>query len=382
MKLFKITCLISTISILNIIPVRGNADPEYGIAAGYPGDIGIESHPSVIFTENFEESSIDEIAGRWEDISGRELMSLSSETPAESVGRQSLLISGGGHLYRRIQPGQNILYVRLYAKFDPSCNKVHHWVHMGGYNPTTPWPQGGAGERPVGNERWTTGIEPMGENWAWDFYTYWMHMRTNPDGHFWGNTFSGRPSPWPAIRGEWFCVEFMVKMNEPPDSFNGEQSFWINGEKKNHLGPGFPRGEWVWDGFYPNPDCTPSGPCDPDGSPEPCCTDFEGFQWRSTTDLNINFVWLLHYVDSDPGCEVWFDDLVVATEYVGPIVTNLPPNDVTEPQPDFYYEELPEPNDTSLDMIESTANEQNDAIIDLETEGEKESKGCGCIISY
>jgi hypothetical protein len=88
----------------------------------------------------------------------------------------------------------------------------------------------------------------------------------------------------------------------------------------NHLGPGFPRGEWIWDGFWPNESCTPSPePCDIDGLATPCCTDFEGFRWRTVSNFDINYVWLEHYVDSDPTCGVWFDDLVIATEYIGPL---------------------------------------------------------------
>ena len=116
-------------------------------------------------------------------------------------------------------------------------------------------------------------------------------------------------------------------MNDPVSAWNGEQAFWVNGEKKNHLGPGFPRGEWIWDGFYPK-SCTPTGTCNVNGSPTPCCQDFEGFQWRSTSALNINFLWLLHYVDTDPSCAVHFDHVVVARSYIGPIATSadtMPP---------------------------------------------------------
>jgi len=310
------------------------ADVEYGLAAGYPHDIGIEAHPSVVFTENFEEGSIDETLGRWEDVSGGDVMSFDAEKPAESGGSQSLFLSSGGHLYTRLLPGYDRIYVRFYARFDPSCSNVHHFVHVGGYNPTSPWPQGNAGIRPDGDDNWSTGIEPMGESWAWDFYTYWMHMRSNPGGGYWGNVFSGKPSSFTAVRGEWVCVEVMIKMNEPLDALNGEQAFWIDGELKNHLGQGFPRGEWIWDGFWPDPSCEPSGPCDPEGSGTPCCTDFEGFRWRAVEELDINYLWLLHYVDEDPGCEAWFDDVVVATEYIGPIVGDEPPDVSPDPVPD------------------------------------------------
>jgi hypothetical protein len=178
---------------------------------------------------------------------------------------------------------------------------------MGGYNPPTSWPQGGAGSRPVGNERFTTGIEPIGDNWSWDFYTYWMHMRGYADpNYFWGNTFHPDP-PAPITRGEWICVELMMKINDPVESYNGEQAFWVNGEKIQHLGEGFPNGYWIWDKFYPHPDSSA----------------FEGFQWRNDENLKLNFFWLLYYMTGETNHmnKVYFDDVVLSTEYIGPVVT-------------------------------------------------------------
>ena len=54
--------------------------------------------------------------------------------------------------------------------------------------------------------------------------------------------------------------------------------------------------------------------------------EFTGIRWRSDPELKINCFWLQHYGydDSDPtkGTHkekqtVWFDDVVVATEYIG-----------------------------------------------------------------
>jgi hypothetical protein len=379
--------ILASMALCFLLSMEAAADVEYGLAAGYPHDIGIEAHGSVVFTENFEEGSLDDMLGRWEDVSGSEVMSFDADLPAESGGSQSLFLSSGGHLYTRLLPGYDRIHVRFYARFDPSCSNVHHFVHVGGYNPTSPWPQGNAGIRPDGDERWSTGIEPMGESWAWDFYTYWMHMRSNPGGSYWGNVFSGKPSPFAARRGEWTCVEVMIRMNDPVDAQNGEQAFWIDGELKNHLGQGFPRGEWIWDGFWPDPTCEPSGPCDIEGSATPCCTDFEGFRWRTTTDLDINYLWLLHYVDADAGCEVRFDDVVVATEYIGPMVGDEPPDpspdpvDRVEPLPDAAVDPVPDappadmPSDgPAPDVPPSDTGGEEDGAGDG-------GSGCGCSLA-
>ena len=314
--------LANTVSVDIVDSVAQETVPlEYGLAVGYPGDVGIESDPRVVFVEQFEEATVDDLVARWED-SKSEGISFSSDVPIGSGGSQSVRFHGeeAVDLYTRLLPGYDQLYVRYYAKIDPLCSGIHHWPWLGGHNPSTAWPWPRAGTRPEGHERWSTGVEPMGTSWAWDFYTYWMHMRTNPGGSYWGNDFNGRPSPYPANRGVWIAIELMVKMNDPVTEWNGEQAFWIDGELKSHLGPGFPRGEWIWDGFYPNDACTPAGPCDTSGSPVPCCQDFEGFQWRSDPDLNINYFWLENYVTGDPSsCGVLFDHVVIATEYIGPI---------------------------------------------------------------
>jgi hypothetical protein len=294
------------------------AKVRQGLAGKYDGDEGIQKDPNVIFAESFEEGSLDPVKSRWESVKNIEIMSLSSDVPAASSGKHSLLMTHvggkgtGGHLYRRLLPGYEQLYVRFYVKFARDCYPIHHFVHVGGYNPATPWPQGGAGIRPAGNERFTTGVEPYGRKWRWDFYSYWMQMRSSPDKKSWGHDFINDDN-LKVEREKWICVELMMKMNDPVSESNGEQAMWIDGrpwEKDgqliSRLGKGFPRGKWVWDSFTP----------DPDGAP------FEGFQWRSNEKLNLNFLWMLLYItDAPPGhiSKVWFDDIVVAKEYVGPV---------------------------------------------------------------
>jgi hypothetical protein len=289
-----------------------------GLASRYAGDEGIEKDPNVVFAEDFEGGTLEAVCSRWESVQNRDIMSLSSDVPSDSAGRHSLLMahvggeSTGGHLYRRLLPGYDQLYVRFYVKFDPDCHPIHHFVHVGGYNPPTPWPQGGAGLRPAGDERFTTGVEPYGEKWRWDYYSYWMGMRSSPDGKSWGHDFINDPRLG-VRRGAWICVELMMKMNAPVDASNGEQALWVDGrpwtrdgQVVSHLGKGFPRGDWIWDSFVP----------DPNGKP------FEGFRWRATGELKLNFFWLLLYITRAPAghvSRVWFDDIVIAQEYVGPI---------------------------------------------------------------
>ncbi|MBN1845141.1 MAG: hypothetical protein JW810_05620 [Sedimentisphaerales bacterium] len=316
-----ITCTVASILFALSAPQAAAQDTngQKGIAARHPGDHNIAEDPDVVFAENFEDS-LAAVIQHWDNVKNRQIMSLSPDVPAGSPGGHCLLVSHlggddtGGHLYRRLLPGYDKLYLRFYVKFDPDCYPIHHFVHLGGYRPATPWPQGGAGIRPAGDERFTTGIEPYGKAWRWDFYSYWMEMRHSPDEKSWGHDFINDQN-LKVEKNKWICVELMMKMNDPVDARNGEQALWIDGKSwsrdgqlLSHLRPGSPRGQWIWDSFHP----------DPQGQP------FEGFRWRRDERLKLNFLWLLVYITDAPAghlSRIWFDDIVVATSYIGPIQT-------------------------------------------------------------
>lgn len=300
----------------------------YGLSAKYPGDINISSDPSIIFSENFESGNMDEILKHWSSVSNKDgkVLSLSSDNPKDSFGKYSIQMTAtlgentGGHLYRRFSEGLDKVFARFYVKFAEDAEYIHHFVHLGGYNPATPWPQGGAGERPQGHERITVGIEPTGHYGkypapgVWNFYAYWHEMKISADGRYWGN---GLNPIQPAVipKNQWICVEVMLKMNSAPDIPDGELALWIDGRLIAHFVKGVQRSKWTGMGF---------SLVEKDGEP------FEGFRWRNNNDLKINFFWLLHYVtenavrqnkvnNPNPINRVWFDDIIISRSYVGPI---------------------------------------------------------------
>lgn len=320
--------LLAAILILFVVPhaecqIYPLLEGDHGIASKYAGDVGIENDPAVIFVEDFEESSVNEMISRWETSVDVQYMSFDDDTPDNSSGKQSLIIThtggkgNGSQLYRRLQPGYKQIYARTYVKFDPDCAQIHHFgTHLGGFNPSTPWPQGGAGVRPDGSKRFTSGVEPYGTNWNWDFYSYWQGMHVHGDGNYWGTPFlSGSPKPKVQL-GEWMCVEMMIKVNDPVTASNGEQAFWINGnlwrvdeQVVSHAGKGFPNGKWSGGWWQPDANAAET---------------FEGFQWRSVDELLINYIWTYVYITKAPQghiSKIWFDDIVVAKEYIGPIMS-------------------------------------------------------------
>jgi predicted amidohydrolase len=287
-----------------------SSEKSEGLASKYPGDKGIASDPHVLFTENFETGSLAEIGKRWGEIRDPQNMNLSAEAAPASSGKRSLHVvagmpkereaagdgfRGGGHLYTHFR-GVDQIYVRFYVKFPPKSGYLHHSVAIIADKEPTKWPKGYAGKKPAGDQFIATHIEPWSQ-WgkvpppgAWNFYTYWQEMKPDGRGDYWGNSFQAGSDP--IIPGRWYCVEAMVKANSRPDAADGQQAFWVDGQ---------------------------------------LVKNFKGIRWRSSNDLKFNTLWLLYYVSQDTAehnrdsqpkdrvYEIWFDDVAVSTEYIGPI---------------------------------------------------------------
>jgi hypothetical protein len=320
-----------------------------GLAAAYRGDSGIRRDPAVVFVEDFSGGTLDDLASRWSDISNRggKVLAFAEDVPPASASRWSLRmtatrdVDSGGHLYRNFEPGHDRLFLRFYVKFAPDAGFNHHFVSLGGeFNPAK-HATGRAGLRP--DDYWISGIEPaassqhaaqgtIGPPGIWHFYTYWPQMRSwqsdegkavRDDGKaFYGNNFEPK-EPVPVPRGQWVSVEMMVKMNSSPEAYDGEQAVWIDGKLAGRFAKGTMKGRWFRDQFRV------------DSSGEP----FEGFRWRKDMRVNVNKLWLSHYVSSEqafprtakyaaahPGFTVntttqtvWFAHVVAATAYIGPL---------------------------------------------------------------
>jgi hypothetical protein len=305
---------------------------DEGIAAQHPGDVGIGKHRDVVFADDFERGTTEEIWKRWWKSQPREekharAQALSDDVPAASAGKRSLQMTGtlgqdsGSHLYTVLEPGLETAFVRFYTKFAADHGYEHHFVCLGGYEPALPWPHPRAGTKPAGDDRLLVFIDPIGRYGkheppgAWGLYTYWPEMKVSADGGYWGNVISPfKPALVP--RGQWLCVELMVRLNAPEER-DGELALWIDGKPVLHAHAGVRRSDWSGMGF----DLVESGG-----------TEFEGLRLRTSEKLKLNHLWLEHYVDE--GAQkankvavpnrvnrVWFDDVVVAKSYIGPLAS-------------------------------------------------------------
>ena len=75
------------ITVFLIISILASPLSVYAsLAEKYPGDIGIESDPNVVFVENFEEGALNLVLDNWESVQKADIMSLVPDTPALSSG--------------------------------------------------------------------------------------------------------------------------------------------------------------------------------------------------------------------------------------------------------------------------------------------------------
>ncbi|HZO86487.1 MAG TPA: nitrilase-related carbon-nitrogen hydrolase [Verrucomicrobiae bacterium] len=274
-----------------------------GIAAKYPGDAGIEKDPDVLFADNFESGDMK----KWDQQRGRVVL---TQNGAQS-GRWCVQMpmergkNQGGDAIKWFMPGADAVYARVYVKFSPDYQYNHHFIWLAANQRTNKWSAfGKAGLKPNGTY-YSTGMEPW---FAWgknpppgevNLYTYYLDMeRDRKMDKYWGNGFfppgpgkgnaSGADRVIPPLN-QWQCWEFMIQANAAPDKADGKQAMWVDGK---------------------------------------LIGEFTGIRWRNDMELKVNCFWLQHYGydEGDPtkrywkdSQAVWFDDVVVARRYIGPI---------------------------------------------------------------
>jgi hypothetical protein len=275
-----------------------------GIAAQYPNDAGIEKDSRVLFADNFESGDLK----KWDQKRGT--IAIIKEKP--NSGEFAVHVpmhrgkDNGGDAIKWFMPGADKVYVRTYVKFSADYQYNHHFLWLGANHRTNKWSAfGKAGRKPDGTY-YSTGMEPW---FAWgknpspgelNFYSYFIDMKPDPrmPGKYWGNSFfppgpdagkaAGPNRVIPAL-DKWQCWEFMLQANSAPDKADGKQAMWLDGK---------------------------------------LIGEFTGIRWRTDTDLKVNCFWMEHYGydEGDPTKQywkdsqsVWFDDVVVAREYIGPI---------------------------------------------------------------
>ena len=284
-----------------------------GLAARLRGDAGIARHPSVLFADGFESVRGERLTdGLREDAGDRARWNHAWDhawggcrvTDSAHSGRQAIEMrtdgAGSVGLSHYLRPGRDRLFLRYYVRYAPDFPGAHH---VGGAiearapgvphaNPGVP--ANGTNKITVLLDHWSfeAGVKPPGplvayvyhmdqqHQWGEQFYPSGkIQPQENERRRIFGPSFVPRPDLTPPL-DQWICCELMVDAGEPGKR-TGRVAFWVDGKLR---------------------------------------ADFPNLRFRTTQDLKLNRVDLQLYESRSTGPRrVWFDDVVVATEYIGPM---------------------------------------------------------------
>lgn len=280
-----------------------------GIAGRYPGDAGIERDPAVVFFEDFEGAAL-RFDNNWggiglnpapENVHGGK-RALDTSLPYPRPNKET----GKGVTFHLKEP-VDTLHLRYYAKYGKTTELYHGATHNGGgIGATAPGvpdaqpgiPADGRNKYGVLLDTYRLVDDPkMASPGPLAVYVYHPEQR-----HQWGEHFypTGRMSPYGASptyfgpqfvrrpdlipdRERWICYELMVQANTPGRR-DGRIAFWIDGR---------------------------------------LAADFPNLRLRDVATLKANYFSLGLYTMNDAikgPCEMWFDDVVAATSYIGPVL--------------------------------------------------------------
>jgi hypothetical protein len=277
-----------------------------GIAAKYPGDKGIAGDSAVLFFDDFESySGASALTTRWNEVYHSQNVRIATETGNVFSGAKALEFKVdqtssevSNTAVKYVSPTRDLIFLRYYARFDPgfnvlgsshngssiSANYCCPGVKADGYNKFFVSLEAG---------RETTGTPNPGKL---NIYIYYPDQRDIWGDHFYptgtvtpfsstpydfGPEFVSRPDFVPQL-GRWYSYEVMVKANTPGLK-DGRIAFWIDGK---------------------------------------LAADFQNIRVRETTNLKIDrFSVDLHVKSNTLGvAKKYYDNVVAATSYIGPMV--------------------------------------------------------------
>jgi hypothetical protein len=283
-----------------------------GLAAKYPGDVGIEEDPAVVFADGFEEledvvmetTSHGQKGKKWDAAWG--MIRITQEPGNVHSGRQAIETAHKSTQPRshgaekHLAPGFEVLFLRYYMKFAKEFPGLHHTgMAISGFPQGVPSGES-TGVRPNGRNHFTVGLDAVqhgqspgppgylevgcyhmdqGRKWGDLFFpTGEVHPLENK--WLFAEDFVPRPNVVPE-RGRWYCYELMVKVNTPGER-DGRVAFWVDGRLAG---------------------------------------DFPNLRLRSVPILKANRINIVTYSSRlRPNATLWYDDVVAATSYIGPQV--------------------------------------------------------------
>ncbi|MFO0734673.1 MAG: hypothetical protein U0270_02285 [Labilithrix sp.] len=284
-----------------------------GIAAKYPGDVGIEADPDVIFADSFEAyGAATDLTQKWSNyfqpdqtriVTDPANVMLGSKALELNLPQQDNELSNG--VQKILTTELDVLYLRYYSKFDTSFD-ITGSSHNGG----------GINAHYFNGNQATPGVKADGRNKFLVEYECWRGEASNTSpgvlnayvyhpaqrsdygdlffttgsvtpydpvvgnkGDF-GGTFASRPDITPEL-GRWYAYELMLKANTPGQR-DGRITLWLDGQ---------------------------------------VIGDFPNLRFRDVDTLKIDrFNLSFHAGSNTKGpTKKWYDAVVAAKSYIGPV---------------------------------------------------------------
>lgn len=289
------------------LPLAPLPEGNRGIASRYPGDRGIEKDPSVLFHDDFESG---DVRSKWDNSFQKADLRVVGEPENVRGGKKALEftvpqqaaeLSNG--VVKELGAGQDTVFLRYYSKFEKGFDQTGSSHNGGLLQAKAPGvAYATPGIRADGRNKFIVSFE----NWRGDaatpspgelnVYCYHPEQRSEYGDHFFpsgkvlpytahpgdfGPGFVRRPDVIPEL-GRWYCYELMVKANTPGQR-DGRIACWLDGR---------------------------------------LIADFPNLRLRDTDALKINSASVNLHIRSNTAREnkKWYDDVVVATAYIGPVV--------------------------------------------------------------
>jgi hypothetical protein len=285
-------------------------DGGKGLAARYSGDVGLGKDPAVLVFEDFETGDgVDSLTARWDTVHHREHMALARDPGNVFAGRRSLECTlpqqdteFSHAVATALQPVRSVLFLRYYARIETSFDVVgssHNGCMISGRyfvnGAATPGvPADGRNKFLAALEHWR-GEAATPSPGELNVYLYHPEQRSRWGDHFFPNgtvlpnssqpfdfgpAFIKRPNLVPPL-GRWHCYEFMVALNTPGRR-DGRIAAWLDGR---------------------------------------LVADFGNLRLRDVAGLQIDRFGLNFHAHANTRgpARQWFDNVVAATEYIGPL---------------------------------------------------------------
>lgn len=305
--------LLATLATILAIPPLPEGDA--GIASKHPGDVGIEGDPDVIFADDFEGyADAAALWDRWDNVFQADQTRIAAEPEHVAFGAQALEFRVpqqeaelSNAVSKVVSPERDALFLRYYSKFAPPFDVVgsshngstiaSHYFVDGQATPGVP--ADGTNKFLAAFEDWRGEVETPSPG-PLNIYIYHPEQRSQWGDHFFpsgivlpnsseifdfGPEFVSRPDIIPEL-DRWYCFEVMVQANTPGQR-DGRIAFWLDGQ---------------------------------------LAADFQNLRLRDVPELTIDYFAVgLHIGSNTQGVAYkWYDNVVAAGSYIGPLYTPGP----------------------------------------------------------